>query len=335
MRHLKFTFAVAAVALVGTAWSQERPAAPANPPVLRAGPDTHQDEKQDSKKVYDEKADAKQQIAAALAKAGKENRRVLIQWGGNWCSWCVKLHELFKRNKEIARTLMYEYDVVYVDAGKPVGKNIDLGSSYGADLKKGFPYLTILSAEGKPLANQETSSLEVDGKSVAAGHDPKKVLEFLKTHQAPYRNADDVLKEGLESAKKSGKAAFVHFGAPWCGWCHRLEDWMAREDIAPLLAKDFIDIKIDIDRTTGGKELLAKYATTDKVGIPWFVIVDANGKALAESSATSGKPDTNIGFPAAEGEIAHFEAMLKKAAKNMTPADLEKIRKSLAEKKTE
>ncbi len=335
MRHLQVTISVAALALAGTAWSQDKPAAPASPSVLRAGPDTRQDEKQDAKKVYDEKADAKQQIAAALAKAGRENRRVLIQWGGNWCSWCVKLHELFKKDREIARTLLYEYDVVHVDAGKPVGKNIDLGSTYGADLKKGFPYLTILSADGKPLANQETGALEVDGKSVAAGHDPKKVLEFLKAHQAPYRNADDILKEGLEAARRSGKAVFVHFGAPWCGWCHRLEDWMAREDIAPLLSKDFVDIKIDIDRTIGGKELLAKYATTDKVGIPWFVIVDAEGKALAESSATSGKPNTNIGFPAKKDEIAHFEAMLKKAAKNLTSADLEKIRKSLDAAKSE
>jgi hypothetical protein len=33
-------------------------------------------------KVYDEAADARKQIADALAKAKQNNRRVLIQWGG-------------------------------------------------------------------------------------------------------------------------------------------------------------------------------------------------------------------------------------------------------------
>ncbi len=33
--------------------------------------------------IYDESADARQQIADALASAKKENRRVLIQWGAN------------------------------------------------------------------------------------------------------------------------------------------------------------------------------------------------------------------------------------------------------------
>ena len=34
--------------------------------------------------IFDEKADGGEQIAAALARAGKENRRVLVEWGANW-----------------------------------------------------------------------------------------------------------------------------------------------------------------------------------------------------------------------------------------------------------
>ncbi|MBI5865560.1 MAG: thioredoxin family protein [Planctomycetes bacterium] len=327
MRWNRFVLVVAVFSAAACGFAQETPA----PRVLRAEPT--QDAQKKEKPVYDEAADAKQQIAAAIAKAAKENRRVLIQWGGNWCPWCLKLHELFKKNAEIARTLQYEYDVVHVDAGKPAGKNVDLATSYGADLKKsGFPYLTILSADGKPLANQDTAAFEVDGKNVAAGHDSKKVLEFLKAHQAEYRKATDVFAAGLAEARKSDKSVFVHFGAPWCGWCGRMEAWMAREDVAALLAKDYVDVKIDIDRTIGGKELLAKYATTDKVGIPWYAIVDAEGKALADSNEKPGDPNSNIGFPAKDAEIAHFAQMLKKTAKKLTAAELEKIRASLAKK---
>jgi uncharacterized protein YyaL (SSP411 family) len=304
------------------------------PAILRADPKQEAGPKTPQKPVYDEKADAKQQIADALAKAKKENRRVLIQWGGNWCPWCVKLHELFKVEPQVARTLLYEYDVVYVDAGKPEGKNMDLASTYGADLKKnGFPYLTILDANGKPLANQATGELEVDGSSVAAGHDPKKVIEFLTKYQAGPEDAAKLLDSALARAKSDGKAVFVHFGAPWCGWCHKLENWMGQDTIAPLLAKDLVDLKIDIDRTTGGKALLSRFAGTDKTGIPWFVFLDPDGKPLADSNATPGDATTNVGFPSAVEEIALFEQALKKACKRLTPAEQKTIIASLAPKK--
>lgn len=281
-------------------------------------------------KVYDESADARQQIAAALAKAKKENRRVLIQWGGNWCPWCIALHDLYKKDKAIAKALLYEYDVVYVDAGKPAGKNVDLAKGYGADLAaNGYPFLTILDGDGKPIANQETAALEVkdeSGKSkgVAAGHDPKLVLKFLKEHQAAYLKAEGVLVRGLAEAKSSGKLAFVHFGAPWCGWCHKLEAWMARPDVAPVLAKAFVDVKIDQDRTEKGKELLVAYSKGAGGGIPWFVFLDGQGEAVIDSTG----PNGNIGFPAAPEEIEHFGVMLRKTGK-LTEAEVAGLLESL------
>ena len=47
------------------------------------------------KKIYDESLDGNKQIAAALAIAKKGDKRVLLQFGANWCGWCHKLHELF------------------------------------------------------------------------------------------------------------------------------------------------------------------------------------------------------------------------------------------------
>lgn len=274
--------------------------------------------KQDEKaKVYDESADAKAQIEAALARAKKENRRVLVQWGGNWCPWCIVLHDLFKSNKAIAKTLQYEYDVVYVDAGKPAGKNVDLAKTYGADLAaNGYPFLTILDADGKPLANQETAALEVkdeSGKSagVKAGHDPAMVLKFLEAHKAAPQLASDLVAPAVAEARSTGKLVFLHFGAPWCIWCHRLEDWMARPDVAPVLAKAFVDLKIDQDRTTGGKELLAQYSKGKNGGIPWFVFLSGEGATVIDSTGPKG----NVGFPAAPDEIEHFGAMLRKTGK--------------------
>lgn len=284
-------------------------------------------------KVYDEKADAKEQIAQALARAAKDNKRVLIQWGGNWCSWCIRLDALFKSDNKIAREILYEYELVHIDSGQN-GKNVELAASYGADLKKhGYPFLTVLDAAGKAIANQETAALEVKDKTgesvgVAAGHDPQAVLKFLQDHKAAYRVADDVLKQGLDQAKTSGKLGFVHFGAPWCVWCHRMEAWMDKPEITALLSKQFVDIKIDVDRMIGGKAVIDSFSAGKHGGIPYFVITDADGKPLCDSIAASG----NVGFPSAPDEIAHFESMLKKAASKLSPDDVRALVESLKTK---
>ncbi len=318
-------FAAAAVAqdkpasvpmtLIGQPGTAARPAAkPANKPDL-----------------YDEAADAKQQIAAALVKTKKENRRVLIQWGFNTCSWCQLMHREFAKG-ELARKLMYEYDVVYVESAKNKA-NAAVAKTYAPDLN-GYPYLTVLDSSGKVLANQETDSLEVKdehGQSLlgdAMAHDEKKMLAFLTAHQAPYLQADAVVKDGLDQAKSSGRKVFLHFGAPWCGWCHRLEDWMAQDDIARTFAKDFVGVKVDQDRMIGAKEVEAAYKMPADSGIPWFVIIDpADGKVLSTSTGDKG----NIGYPGEPEEIEQFMKMLDGAHKNLTAADLESMRASLTD----
>jgi len=159
--------------------------------------------------VYDEAADAGADIAAALAVAARKNKRVLIQWGGNWCGWCIKLHDLFRTDRTIARKILYEYEVVTVDIGR-WDKHLDLVERYGADIQgSGVPYLTVLAADGSVLANQDTGSLE-EGDH----HDPALVLDFLETHQAPYPEAEALLANALDRAGREDKRLFLTFGAP-------------------------------------------------------------------------------------------------------------------------
>ncbi len=77
--------------------------------------------KADAKKpsIYDQNADAKAQVASATARAERANKRVLLMFGGDWCGWCHKLHDLFAKNTEIRRLLSYEYELVMVDTKAP------------------------------------------------------------------------------------------------------------------------------------------------------------------------------------------------------------------------
>ncbi len=285
----------------------------------------------DAKRVptYDVAAVGADQIAAALKRAKRDDTRVLVQWGANWCGWCNLLADTMKQDKDVARELSYEFEVVKIDIGK-WDKHLDLAKQYGASIDEGVPYLTILDADGKVLGNHETGSLE-DPDPKVQRHDPAKIMALLKKHETPRVEAVKLRDAALARAKAAGKRVFLHFGAPWCVWCHRLEDWMARPEIAAVLEKEFVDLKIDTERRVGGEEMLVATRGTEKGGIPWLAFLDANGKVLVTSDGPAG----NTGFPAAPEEIAHFRAMLEKVATKITKEEIDALTTSLVPPKKE
>ena len=282
-------------------------------------------QKKQPKDIYDEKADAQKLINDALAKAMKENRRVLIQWGANWCGWCHLLHDTFEKDKDVRKKLLYEYDLVLIDVGR-FDKNLDIAEEYKADPKaNGLPFLTILDADGQVIANQETGSLEskIEGKTE---HDPLSVFNFLNENQAPYLDAESLLATAINQARKQNKMVFVHFGAPWCFYCHRFEDWMTDAEITKIFAKDFVSIKIDIDRTLQGKSVHKRLTKGQGGGIPWFAVLDSQGKTIADSYRMNGK---NLGYPFTDQEIEVFTKLIKEVSKKINAKDLGNLAKSL------
>jgi hypothetical protein len=71
-----------------------------------------------------------------------------------------------------------------------------------------------------------------------------------------------------------------------------------------VLAKDYVFVKLDT-RYTRGKEVVARIRS-EEGGIPWMVILDAQGQPLITSTGPLG----NIGHPVIPQEIAHWEKML-------------------------
>jgi thiol-disulfide isomerase/thioredoxin len=271
-------------------------------------------------KVYTKQADAGKEIAQALRRAQKEHKRVLVQFGANWCHWCLKLHQLFNSNYKISRQLRNEYEVVHVDIGS-FDKNLDLVKKYQAPLQEqGVPYLVVLDERGKVVQRQETSSLE-KGKQ----HDPQAVLAFLLKYQAPRLDAFTVFESAKAKARKSGKALFFHIGAPWCTWCHQLEGFLALPRIDALLGKDFVLVKIDQDRMTHSKKLIAKFRPKSSVGIPWYAVFSSEGKLLL----TSDGPKGNAGCPVEVFEIQHFMKMISLGAAKLSEKELAEVEATL------
>jgi hypothetical protein len=94
---------------------------------------------------------------------------------------------------------------------------------------------------------------------------------------------------------------------------------MASKDVAPVLAKEFVSVKIDFDRMGGAKDIAKKYQGEKPEGLPWFAFLGTDGVAITTATAPDGK---NVGFPAQPNEIAHFKTMLDKAKRHLTDAEI-------------
>jgi thioredoxin-related protein len=275
--------------------------------------------------IYDTKADAKVQVQSATALARRDSRRVLVMFGYNGCGWCHKLHGLFASDKAIRALLAEEYVVVMVDIQSPNAEAL-LDESKAAqspeELKKGvgFPFLAVLDGDSRVLTAQQTDALE-EGDH----HNPARVKTFLEKWTAPKVVASKLFEDALAKASSEGKHVFLHFGSPTCGWCHKLDAFLAREDMAKILGREFVDLKLDISRMTGADDILKKYNADESGGIPWFVFTDAKGNAIV----TSDGPKGNIGYPATPEEIGHFVAMLRKTASKLSPTEIDEIESAL------
>lgn len=124
--------------------------------------------------VYDTSLDAMQQLKDALVKAKAENKHVYLQIGGNWCPWCIRLHEFCDADVQIDSLLKADYIVVKANYSKE-NKNPELLKYLEYPNRFGFPVLVIVDAEGRRLHTQNSAYLE-EGK----GYSKEKVFEFLK-----------------------------------------------------------------------------------------------------------------------------------------------------------
>jgi len=102
-----------------------------------------------NQQLYRADAVATQDIQQALASADKQHKRVLLDFGGNWCLDCHVLDNAF-HHPRIAPLLNDNFVLVHVDVGR-YDKNLDVAKKYHADLEKGVPSLAVVDAQGNVL----------------------------------------------------------------------------------------------------------------------------------------------------------------------------------------
>lgn len=125
-------------------------------------------------KIYNPAADAKADIKSTVAKAEKEGKHVMLQVGGNWCSWCLRFNKMVTEDKQLDSALNANYVIYHLNYSKE-NKNEEVLAGLGYPQRFGFPVFVILDGKGNRLHTQNSAYLEQD-----KGYNKEKVMEFFK-----------------------------------------------------------------------------------------------------------------------------------------------------------
>ncbi|HWI81064.1 thioredoxin family protein [Ramlibacter sp.] len=121
---------------------------------------------------FDPRRDAAADVAAALALAGAQHKRVIVDVGGEWCSWCHLLDAFVASHPPVRDLLERHYVWVKVN-WSPENRNEQLLARWPR--VKGYPHLFVLDADGQLLHSQSTGELEA-----GRGYDEAKFLALLR-----------------------------------------------------------------------------------------------------------------------------------------------------------
>lgn len=129
---------------------------------------------QEKEIIYNPELKGEEQIDAALSLAKESNKHVLVQVGGNWCSWCLLYNNYVNDDIELKKYQDDNFVVIHLNYS-PENKNLKSLDRLEYPQRFGYPVFVILDADGKRLHTQNSALLE-EGK----GYNRRNVMSFYR-----------------------------------------------------------------------------------------------------------------------------------------------------------
>jgi thiol:disulfide interchange protein len=111
-----------------------------------------------AKHIYSTTANPTADIKAAIAKASSEHKRIILDFGGDWCGDCQVL-DIYFHQQPNADLLADHFVLIHVDIGQ-MDHNVDVATKYQVPITKGVPALAVLDSHGKLLYSQQNKEFE-------------------------------------------------------------------------------------------------------------------------------------------------------------------------------
>jgi thiol:disulfide interchange protein len=111
-----------------------------------------------NKNLYSETSDPTADIAAAMVRARREHKHILLDFGGNWCGDCQVL-DIYYHQSPNSELLDRNFILVHVNIGH-MDKNVDVAKKYNVPITKGVPALAVIDARGNLLYAEREKEFE-------------------------------------------------------------------------------------------------------------------------------------------------------------------------------
>ena len=112
-------------------------------------------------RIYDASRNPNADGRAALKLAKETNRKVLIELGGDWCSWCFVLDRFIKEHPEVESRLHQTFVVLKVNISDE-NDNVEFMAAFPP--AQGYPHMYVTDSDGNILSSQDTAEFRENKK---------------------------------------------------------------------------------------------------------------------------------------------------------------------------
>ncbi|HEX2997709.1 MAG TPA: thioredoxin family protein [Anaerolineales bacterium] len=107
--------------------------------------------------IYDPTRNPTEDLKQAVAIAQNENKRIILELGGDWCIWCKHMDDFYAAHSDLLQFRAEHYVLVKVNVSEENMNETFLSQFPEA---AGYPHIYILDRDGTLLHSQNTAELE-------------------------------------------------------------------------------------------------------------------------------------------------------------------------------
>lgn len=231
-------------------------------------------------------------FAQALAKAKKENKKLMVDCYTLWCGPCRHMAKNVFPDENLGKYMNANFVCIQLDMEH--GEGPELNKTFNIEA---YPTFIFFDAEGKEMNRFEGMCMQNEFQKrcerILKGEAPivKEDSETAKKVQSQVAKKDTIIDEGkgvnfikgsevrladvLAQAKRENKRVLVDFWATWCHACMQMNKTTFRDTrIGNLMNYTFVNYAVDVDNDPDGKSLVEKYNIK---AFPTYLILNPDG----------------------------------------------------------
>lgn len=257
-------------------------------------------------------------FAQALAKAKKENKKLMVDCYTLWCGPCRFMAKNVFPDEKLGKFMNEHFVCMQLDMEH--GEGPERNKTFQVEA---YPTFIFFDADGKEMSRFEGMAMQDDFQKrcerILKGEAPISKENIQKEKQHRVAEKDTIIDEGkgvnfikgsevrfadvLAQAKRENKRVLVDFWATWCHACVQMNKTTFRDTrVGNMMNYSFVNYAVDVDHDADAKELVEKfnikafptYLILNPDGTEYNRIVGSNpveGFAKALTNALLGKED--------------------------------------------